>query len=58
MSLDLHQVFTNLIADAQTHIDTAHAIHLEHGIDTFPEAYRDAFTALADGLYRLARSNA
>jgi len=47
---------TNLIADAQVHIDAAHALHLEDGIDTFAEAYRTAFLTLASGLYDIVRS--
>ncbi len=47
---------TNLIADAQTHIDAAHALHLEDGVDTFTAAYREAFLTLRAGLYDLVRS--
>lgn len=47
---------TNLIADAQTHIDAAHDLHLEDGIDTFTAAYREAFHTLRAGLYDIVRS--
>lgn len=50
------QTITNLIADAQIHIDAAHADHLEHGVDTLLDGYRNAFLALRAGLYDLTRS--
>jgi hypothetical protein len=42
-----------LIADAQIHIDIAHYRLLEDGIDTFADAYRNAFTTLCVGIYDL-----
>ena len=52
----LDQRLINLIAAAQTHIDAAHALHLEDGVDTFTAAYREAFLTLTSGLYDLVRS--
>lgn len=45
---------TALIANAQIHIDAAHRRLLEDGIDTFPDAYRTAFTTLCADLYDLS----
>ncbi|BDB62333.1 hypothetical protein [Rhodococcus sp. RDE2] len=41
----------DLVADAQILIDTAHNRLLEDGVDTFADAYRDAFTTLCAGIY-------
>lgn len=49
------QTIINLIAEDETHIDAAHDLHLEDGIDTFAEAYRTAFLTLTSGLYDLIR---
>lgn len=56
MTPALDQRITNLIADAQTYIDAAHADHLEHGVDTLLEGYRNAFLALTGSLHDLTRS--
>ncbi|QOH55281.1 hypothetical protein C6Y44_04300 [Rhodococcus rhodochrous] len=45
------QTLAALIADSQIHIDIAHRRLLEDGIDTFADAYRDAFVTLCAGLY-------
>lgn len=47
------QTIINLIADAQTYIDAAHNRLLEDGVDTFADAYRNAFTTLCAGIYDL-----
>lgn len=40
-----------LVSEAQILIDTAHNRLLEDGVDTFADAYRDAFTTLCAGIY-------
>ena len=42
-----------LISEAQILIDTAHHRLLEDGVDTFADAYRNAFTTLCAGIYDL-----
>lgn len=41
----------DLVSEAQILIDTAHNRLLEDGVDTFADAYRDAFTTLCAGIY-------
>lgn len=56
MSRPAEQIIVNLIADAQIHIDAAHQLHLEDGVDCLFEGYRDAFLTLTNGLHDLTRS--